>query len=78
MSFPHARERLARLAHSLCRHHVAFMYEEIDAWAMMGVTFPIMLGGAEQRIRRNRLLILLDRHAGVVDEFGYREEFKAR
>jgi hypothetical protein len=58
--------------------HIALLYEELDGLAVMGVTFPVMVGGSAMRIQQNRLLILLNKNTGVVDEFGYRQEFTAR
>lgn len=65
---------------SIEEDHIAYLYEETDERYLAGMTFglPVCVGGADYRIRWNRLLILINGHTGVVDEFGYREEFKAR
>ena len=65
---------------SIEEDHIAYLYEETDERYLAGMTFglPVCIGGADYRIRWNRLLILIDGHTGVVDEFGYRAEFEAR
>jgi hypothetical protein len=63
---------------SIDDEHIAYLYEETDEWYVAGIAYPLAIGGADYRIRWNRLLILINRHTGVVDEFGYRQEFKAR
>lgn len=65
---------------SIDDNHFAYLYEESDESFVAGMTFglPITIGGADCRVRTNRLLLLINRHTNVVDEFGYRGEFITR
>jgi hypothetical protein len=65
---------------SIDNDHVAYLYEELEERYIAGMTFglPVAIGGADYRIRRNKLLVLINKHTEVVDEFGYRQEFNAR
>jgi hypothetical protein len=57
--------------------HIAYLYEETEtlysAWAL---PFPdIMVVRSNVRTHQNRLLLLINKHTGLVDEFGFRREF---
>ena len=66
---------------SIDEDHIAYLYLEMDyrgtAW-IMPIGWPIVAGGSDHRVLQNKLLVLINRHTGVVDEFGYRQEFNAR
>lgn len=53
--------------------HEAFYYLEVKSTG-----FFILPGGGCMRIYRNRLLVFVDKKTGLVDEWNFREEFKAR
>ena len=73
--FPECREAAEWRAYAAQR-----LYEELEERYIAGMTFglPVAIGGADYRIRRNKLLVLINKHTEVVDEFGYRQEFNAR
>ena len=41
----------------------------------MTIGLPVNIGGADIRVRKNMLLLLINQRTNVVDEFGYRGEF---
>ncbi len=60
---------------SIDDQHVALLYLESDVQYNQG-WIPGM-GAAHGAALSNRLLVFIDRRTGVVDEFGYLQEFKA-
>ena len=61
---------------SIDEEHVALLYLESDsnttiAWVPTGA------GYGKSNYRQNKLLIFINKETGIVDEFSYREEFKA-
>jgi hypothetical protein len=57
--------------------HIAYLYEETEtsfsAWALPLPT--VMVVRSNVRAHQNRLLLLINKHTGLVDEFGFRQEF---
>lgn len=64
---------------SIDEDHVAYLYWETESrgggWI---IPLPIMIVSVDARWLRNKLLVLINEHTGVVDEFGFRQEFNTR
>ena len=61
---------------SIDEEHVALLYLESDS--KVGVAWvPTGAGYGKYNYRLNKLLIFIHKETGIVDEFSYREEFKA-
>ncbi len=71
---------------SIDEDHVAYLYwEESCRGEVMFLPVPLpwinsslFFGGSDARVRQNKLLVLINKHTGVVDEFGFRQEFDTR
>lgn len=57
--------------------HIAYLYLETEAsYSAWALPLPhVMVVRSNVRARQNRLLILINKHTGLVDEFGFRQEF---
>ena len=57
--------------------HIAYLYLETEAsYSAWALPLPnIMVARTNARAHQNRLLILINKHTGLVDEFGFRHEF---
>lgn len=64
---------------SIDQDHVAYLYwEEESRGGVWVIPLPAMIAGFDVQARHNKLLVLIDKHTGVVDEFGFRQEFNTR
>ena len=81
---PGCYEESARLLaySSIDEDHIAYLYVE-TSWRRRNATYfvPVGVPGAYSKstndVRINRLFILVNKHTGLVDNFAFREEFKA-
>lgn len=79
-----AFDEMARLwaYSSIDEDHVVYLYWETEShgggWMIPLIVIPTRITSSDVRVLQNKLLVLINRHTGVVDEFGYRQEFSAR
>ena len=65
---------------SIDEDHIAYLYFETSLRQRTSLYFFGLPGGNikwRNDVRINRLFILVEKHSGLVDEFAFREEFKA-